>query len=204
MAISLLVPLAMQVEQRRISDTERSLNEVRDAIMGFAAVNGRLPRPATSSTNGVERGTCTSEANCTGFVPWTTLGITQLDAYGKLIRYSVTPAFADAAFSTTTTGTKTIQTRNAAGALVTQASSIPAVIWSVGDKNHGTNMYGNAVADGSGTNTDEDTNNGATTTFVYRIRTDNVAATGGEYDDIVSWLASTVLISRTIAAGKLP
>jgi len=60
---SILFPLTTQVEQRQIAETQKILDETRQAIIGFAVINGRLPRPAVSATNGTERGACASEAN---------------------------------------------------------------------------------------------------------------------------------------------
>ncbi len=42
----LLVPLSMQIEQQRIRDTQKTLEEIKEALVGFAIANGRLPRPA--------------------------------------------------------------------------------------------------------------------------------------------------------------
>src|SRR5687768_18621141 len=72
---SLLVPLATQVEQRQISDTEKILAEIRDALVGFAVANGYLPCPdknagvagAGTANDGVEdvtaAGYCVTEPN---------------------------------------------------------------------------------------------------------------------------------------------
>ena len=92
---SILVPLTSQVEQRKVLETQKTLDEIKEALIGFAMINGRLPRPATSSSDGTERGNCTTELECTGFIPWTALGVSKVDSYGKIIRYSVTPAFAN-------------------------------------------------------------------------------------------------------------
>ena len=46
---SILVPLATQVEQRKVSDTRKALDEIREALIGFAIINGRLPCPDTDS-----------------------------------------------------------------------------------------------------------------------------------------------------------
>ena len=51
---SILVPLTSQVEQRQISDTRKTLEEIKEALMGFAVANGYLPCPAISATNGLE------------------------------------------------------------------------------------------------------------------------------------------------------
>ena len=202
----MLIPLSTQIEQRRIGETQKALDEIKEALIGYAVVNGRLPRPAQSATNGAERAACgagaAGEANCTGFIPWETLGVRKLDAWGKIVRYSVTPAYADAAFGFGTAGTKTVQTRNPA--LVNLATNAPAVIYSHGNGNWGTGDSGNAFADGSATNADEDSNNGATTSFISRTPTENAAAAGGEFDDVVTWLSPNILFSRMVAAGKLP
>lgn len=208
---SILVPLTTQVEQRQISDTQKILDETRDALIGFAVINGRLPRPAASFSNGTERvAACATEADCTGFIPWTVLGTAKLDAWGKIIRYSVTPAYANAAFTLTTAGTKVIQTRlpGPPFALANLSTGIPAVVFSHGRSNWGTSDAGVAFPDADVPNTalnvDEDVNVNATTSFIFRSASTNVSGIGGEFDDLFSWVPSTILMNRMIAAGKLP
>jgi len=203
---SILVPLTTQVEQRKISDTQKILDETREALIGFAVINGRLPRPAQSFSDGTERAACGTDANCTGFIPWTVLGTSKLDAWGKIIRYSVTPAYADGTFTLTTAGSKFVQTRatTAPFALGNMVSGIPAVVFSHGTNNFGTSDSGIAFPDGSGTNIDEDANAIATVTFIYRVQNGNTGATGGEFDDLVNWVPLTILMNRMIAGGKLP
>lgn len=215
---AVLVPLGTQVQQRSINATQQSLDDVREALIGFALAHGRLPRPAQSSTNGNEKtAACTSDADCTGFIPWETLGVPRTDAWNKLIMYSVTPAFtnsvpvgSNATFTFTTPGTKTIQTRDiTSGALTDLASGIPAVIFSYGRNNWGTGANGNTIADTSSTNVDEDSNNTSAngtsgTTFISRPFTDNSSASGGEFDDLVVWISPNILFNRMVAAGKLP
>ncbi len=61
---SILVPLSAQMEQRYYDDTTRTMNDVRDALLGFAVVNKRLPCPDTDTpSDGIENTTgtaCTS------------------------------------------------------------------------------------------------------------------------------------------------
>jgi prepilin-type N-terminal cleavage/methylation domain-containing protein len=103
----LLVPLATQMDVRRVAETQKTLELARDALLGFAAANGRLPcpaRPPTSPPNppvptGEEwpsdgSGACTYPYD--GFLPAVTLGITPtnaqgyaIDAWGNPIRYAV-------------------------------------------------------------------------------------------------------------------
>lgn len=194
-----------QLENKRINETQKALEEVKEALIGFAIVNGRLPRPATSATNGVEAAGCANEALCTGLVPWTTLGVTKLDSWAKVLRYSVTPAYATTVGLTTATlGTKTVQTRDALGALTPLATQVPAVIFSSGKLSFGTTDGGTVIPTQSvgNTNVDETANNGASVTFIQRSVNTATTVVGGEFDDLVIWLPKTTLISRLAQAGK--
>ena len=51
---TILGPLSTQQENRKIKETEQLLEEVREALTGFAALNGFLPCPATAGSNGFE------------------------------------------------------------------------------------------------------------------------------------------------------
>lgn len=204
---SLLVPLSTQIEQRKISETQKILEETRDALIGYAVINGRLPRPAVSSSDGSERvATCATEADCTGFIPWTVLGTSKLDGWGKIVGYSVTPAFANSSFTLSSAGTKTIRTRATTSpfALTNMVTGLPAVIFSYGPNNWGTSDSSTAFTDTSATNVDEDVNASASSSFIYRSYSGNTAATGGEFANIVIWLPMTALANRMVAAGKLP
>lgn len=201
----MLIPLSAQQDIRARSESEKALNEIREALIGFAAANGRLPRPATSATNGMENATpCATDAACSGFIPWATLGTAKLDGHGKLIRYSVTPAYANGAIALTSVANRTVQTRDAAGAVIDLATPVPAIIFSQGKGRWGTTDSGSALADGSATNADEDTNNTGPTSYFSRLATDITTGTGGEFDDIVIWVPTNILFNRMIAAGRLP
>jgi prepilin-type N-terminal cleavage/methylation domain-containing protein len=211
---SILVPLSTQVEQRKTSETQKALDETKEALLGYALANGYLPCPAISATDGREdrSGSACTGAKRQGFLPWVTLGTSKLDSWGHIFRYSVTPAFSNSAslFTISTPRDISISTRNSTGTVVnlSNANDIPVVIFSVGrNGNWGTSDDGTAVGNLSATNADEVTNNnGGGTGQVYfsRTTTDNTAATGGEFDDIVVWLSTSVLLNRMVAAGKLP
>lgn len=207
----ILVPLSTQVEQRKFGDTQKILDETRDALLGYAVLNGRFPRPATSASNGTERAAnCTTEAQCTGFIPWVTLGVNKLDSHGKLIMYSVTPAYANTAtlFTLATAGTKTIRERDTVTpfALRDVATGVPVLLFSFGGKNYGTSETGTTIADGSSPNTniDEDVNATATVTFIARPFTASTSAPGGEFDDQVVWISRSQITYRMTGAAKLP
>jgi prepilin-type N-terminal cleavage/methylation domain-containing protein len=104
LAIGILVPLVSQLQQRNTSMTEKTLSDIKDALVGYAAINGRLPCPATltgvpsgaetfAASGGEANGQCSS---FWGYVPALTLGITPidssgfaLDAWNNRIRYAV-------------------------------------------------------------------------------------------------------------------
>lgn len=207
---SLLVPLNSQVQQRNVTQTQRRLEEAREALIGYAMLNGRLPRPAVSDTNGSERtAQCLgagANAECTGYLPWAELGIERTDAWGKLIRYSVTPALANDAITLGSNGNKYVKTYQG-GAEVILADDAAAVLISHGSRNWGRTVDGISVADGSTTNLSEDANagnDGQSAPFWSRAPSDNTAATGGEFDDQVVILPQTLVVGRLVAAGKLP
>jgi prepilin-type N-terminal cleavage/methylation domain-containing protein len=209
----MLAPLSAQRDLAHINETQRQLAEIKDALLGFAAANGRLPRPATSLADGAENpALCADDAACTGYLPWAVLGVKKTDAWSKMIRYSVTPAYANASFTLTTVGSKKVQTRDGTGSTsyligVGGACSLaspcaPAVIYSAGKNNWGVSEQGDVLPDESADNADEDTNAVATTVFF--ARDPSTVANGGTFDDIVTWLSPNILHSRMIAAGRLP
>jgi prepilin-type N-terminal cleavage/methylation domain-containing protein len=83
------VPIGAQVALRRQEETRRLLDDAREAILGFAATNGRLPCPASPDTRGEESfapGGDALNGNCSnfhdGFLPAATLGLSPLDGTG--------------------------------------------------------------------------------------------------------------------------
>ncbi len=209
----MLLPLSAQQDIRARQESEKTLNDIRDALLGFAIANGRLPRPAVSAADGAERAACATDADCSGFIPWAALGVKKLDGWGKLIRYSVTPAYANAAITLTAVANRTVQTRDSAGTAVylagqaacsTANQCVPAIIFSQGKNNWGTTDAGVALPDASATNADEDANDAGPTNYFSRLASTDTAATGGEFDDMAIWLPTTILVNRLITAGKLP
>ncbi len=208
----LLTPLAVQMEQRKISDTQKSMDEAREALMGFALRNGYLPCPAVSPVNGLEdrSGATCRDGKRQGVLPWATLGLPKLDSWGRAFHYSVAPAYSNSQTMFTLQSPRdiTIGTRDARGNLVaaTAINDIPAVIVSHGK--NGAGGFGDSgirMADTSSTNVDERTNAGSTgIAFVTRTPSDSPTAPGGEYDDLVTWLSPNILFNRMVAAGTLP
>lgn len=199
----------------REQTTATSLAVAKEALLGYAIANGRLPRPAASATDGHEMsGPCGSENSCTGYLPWVTLGVAGSDSWGKLLRYSVSPAFTRAPVRpASAVADKKVLGRDAGGAvffLVGQdgcdinSRCAPAVIFSNGKNNLGTSIQGMALANAGVNNQDEQRNAGATGEFFYRKRESDQTAPGGEFDDMLVWIPLQLLYRKMEAAGALP
>lgn len=123
----LLVPLATQMEVRSYNETNKKLDEIKEVLIGYAMINGRLPCPAPlNSTNGLEdtAPACSNTVDAAspnvaiGYLPATTLGVypqdssqLALDGWGgnaiNRIRYAValpTPVLSPTTPFTTTNG----------------------------------------------------------------------------------------------------
>jgi len=127
-----LVPtLSTQMESQRIKETLSQMEEINQALIGFALVNGRLPCPAQSTiasgqTNaGLEAsmgsycacqtstgsnktiayagaGKVTcADSSVTGVLPWASLGLKETDAWGRRYTYRVATYFSDTVASAT-------------------------------------------------------------------------------------------------------
>lgn len=117
----LLIPLSMQVEQQKIRETQKAMEEIKEALIGFAAsktttpsnrpylpcpdVTSSFSHPTLKPNDGEEdrcldtNGDCASLAKgrCVGLegnVPWATLGVSEVDGWGSRLRYRVQGEFA--------------------------------------------------------------------------------------------------------------
>lgn len=191
----MLIPLSTQMEKKDRDETERALEEIKDALIGYAMANGRLPCPDTDNDGIINMsGTCSNQQ---GTIPWVDLGVGKEDAWGQPFTYRVTGDFADTTdgtgCGTATTGvsfelcsTADINVLDAsAGNPV--ANQIPAIVIS-----HGKNW---AIT----TSTDEGQNSNTDTTFVDRGYSRTAAPT---FDDQVIWISSNILKSKLVSAGR--
>lgn len=199
---SALVPLTTQVEQRRTSDTRRALEEIREALIGFAIINGRLPCPDTDSDPaaagyGLEEAACNSDPVTEGYLPWKTLGVAEMDAWGVRRTSAVSPRTGDWRYRvdrnfalpftlSTGFGADALTVRNSAGTALTSSSERPvAIIFSAG---------ANTVADGQNALASFEPTSG-----IYQSDVPS-----GTFDDILIWMSRPILFNRMVAAGKLP
>ncbi len=187
-----LTPLLAQFEQSRNAEARRDLAEIKEALLGFAVINGRMPCPDVDG-NGTDDGCLNTNTNATtgGNVPWITLNTKQLDPWGRRYRYRVNNAFSGA-FVLTTAGAVggiiRVCTTNVCGA--TEANNVPLVIFSTGQNG--------GVLPPAGL--DEQENVDADIDFVSHDFTNGA----GGFDDIVVWISTNVLMNRMVSVGRLP
>jgi len=98
--VGLLGPVATQIESRQRQETIDTMNDIMEALYGFAIINRYLPCPDTDG-DGFENGTVTPGTGACptvtgdGWLPWQTLGLNfQGDIWGNRFKYHVTtPGF---------------------------------------------------------------------------------------------------------------
>jgi type II secretory pathway pseudopilin PulG len=205
----ILVPLSTQVEQRKTGETQKALDDMRQALFGFALAYGYLPCPDTDN-DGLEDVSGSNCVNQEGNLPWATLGVTGYDSWGNRHRYRVHTLFSQRAPATifTLSITSNLQVcadQGCGTSLTTVTDGPPAVVLS-----HGKNGYGaiNSITNTlnpAPTSLDElaNTNGTADSIYVSHAQSDIGSATG-EFDDNVVWLSREILLNRMVAGGRLP
>lgn len=197
----LLVPLSAQIEKKDRDETRRTLNEIREAIEGFAMANNRLPCPDTDGDGQENRGATCTQAE--GDVPWQDLGVGRQDSWLQPLTYRVTTSFADntdgtgcttptpgVSFSLCSNGDITVLDARG-GNIIAQNS--PAIIVS-----HGKNW---AATNTGAIDPDEFENENNDQSFVSKAFSN---ASGSAFDDLVVWLSPYIIKSKMVKAGKLP
>jgi prepilin-type N-terminal cleavage/methylation domain-containing protein len=191
----LLVPLSVQMEQRNITETQKTLSEIKEAIIGYAIVNGKLPCPALANRpTGSDPQAGTVDCSLTrGVLPWATLGVSETDAWGRRFTYTASNPFIVSTFTLATAGTLTVKTASGGSDI---AISIPAIIVS-----HGKNGLGAYTPSGSQipVSSDPDEQENSNTGTIYVSHESNTT-----FDDLVVWISPNILFNRMVAAGKLP
>lgn len=191
-----------------------ALSQAREALIGYAIQHGRLPRPASALSQGREIAACDNATNCTGLLPWATLGVHGADGWNKWLRYSVTPAFVQSPINIlTVVGTKTVIGVSPHGERYYLAGfptcnlrqqCAAAVLISSGKRNLGVSVDGIRQENGAVGNTDEITNDSASNGFVSRtLSPPQYAGAVGEFDDLVTWITLPAVLKPMSTAGVL-
>ncbi len=196
----LLGPLGAQLEARRLAQTKTVLENSKEALLGFAVQNKRLPCPANPSTSGTGEGledlnTGTGSCNrLVGALPWVTLGVSKVDGWDRRVTYRVSNSFSRSGSLPNLSSSGDITVRASSGGTIV-ANNLPVVLVS-----HGKDGLGGYANDGSGlaaATGDQLENSNGDTTFISRNADES-------YDDVTAWLPTTLVLGRMVSAGVLP
>jgi len=231
---SFIGSLASRIETTQRNNAKNQLEDIKMAILGFAAAEGKLPCPATTVSAG---GADPADGVCTlqhGFVPGRTLGLDGaynmdnllIDTWGNPIRYSVTtgPDFTTAGNMAATTmavlaPNLVVCSEDSAAADSCSAGlelidNAPFILLSLGKD-------GSAFVSNVAPNSDQGENagevavaaNAAGENLAYTVGGNRVfvskefsavGSTAGQFDDLIVWVSPYILYSRMIEAGQLP
>ena len=199
----LAAPLSAQIQARRVAETNRTLEEAREALIGYAmthkigGIKPYLPCPDTNGDGVEEARTAGKCPQQTGFLPWVTLGAGGQDAWGNRLLYAT---HTDVSNDTVGIDSSLIpdaswnQVCSSHTCATPIANSVPVVLVSHGPNGWGArNVNGGTLAAPSGLNELE--NPDGDNRFVSRppAKPDNPA---GEFDDLVVWISFPQLIAR--------
>lgn len=227
-----LVPLHTQVEGRKIDETRKTLDQAREALLAYAAANGRFPCPADAASGGREpaaavpgTGACPAYQ---GFFPAALLGFSPvdgegyaLDAWGGSAANRLRYAVSDYALGPNRVFTMAGGMANAGITTLANNYDLLYVCGSGTGVVAGTNcgaamtLASNAVvviwssgpnASGAGTSVHEQENPSVAGGSADRIFVSKVRQTSGagEFDDQLTWIPGYLALSRLIASGQLP
>jgi len=208
----LLLGVSAQREAAGNVDAQRQLENIREALLGYAMANGRLPCPAQANLPNTDTNSgkalpppCDTTLQH-GVLPWKTLGLPETDPWGNRFTYfagsQFTPLPTGGALAsfTLSTGVPPNSTAGLAdiedGSGNNIASFVPAVIISHGSRSAGAYQPTGTKLPTS-TDPNEARNSSATQTFVSRTPSNT-------FDDLVIWVSPSILKSKMVAAGRLP
>jgi prepilin-type N-terminal cleavage/methylation domain-containing protein len=212
----LLISLTAQTDLKNYSQVRKQLEDSKDALIGFALTNRHLPCPdkIVGADNGDDdrpndgredfdalTGTCTAPLQ--GNLPWATLGLPNRDSWEQLLIYRVTAAFSQRppvlnTFNLTTNGN--LRICNQAACTAPRLTDVAVAVIVSRGKNRGNCLT--ASPPGCADETANTDNNNDFVSHEPRART--AVNPNGEYDDVVAWLSSSILVNRMVAAGQLP
>lgn len=232
LATSLAIPLAAQLQMRRLDEARRQLEQAEEALLGFAVTHGRLPCPATLASRGLESfapGGHASNGECAtfhaGYLPAASLGLAPVDSEGfardpwgaprNRIRYAVHGGTAPNGVTRPLTRASGMQSATLAGLgaapayLFICSTGLHVHAGGCGPAVHQLTRRAAFVLFSAGPNAgeaprpggDEARNADGDAVFVAREWS---TAPGSEYDDVVHWAAIHKVVSRMVAAGRLP
>jgi prepilin-type N-terminal cleavage/methylation domain-containing protein len=223
---SLLIPLSAQMDQQKIRVTQQRLEEIKEALIGFAILNGYLPCPALdkngkaanyANSNGR---VCQTYDDSDGYLPWLDLGVKGYDAWGRPFRYRVDGWFSncDGIYIDSSNPGSVGATKHQLK--ITDSKEDTPLILNVPDNPDDNPDYKSnvvAIVFSCGKNGLPDGNNDADDTLNSNAQCSNEGTANNtktdyiqdgyienQFDDILVWLPKNILINQLAATGKWP
>ena len=209
---TLFAPLSAQRDIKNIIGTQTSLNQIKEAIYGFAVLNGRLPCPAkviadpTNANYGLEDPTLCGQE---GLLPWKTLGVPETDEWGTHRILTTDPWIGYWKYKPDSNFTTSVLFSTKMLADLTTETALNLVF---ADKLVVQDSNGNVVTPNSlgkekpiaviystGKDLIANGQNSGVADSTYQSDVNSAA-----FDDILIWVARPVLVNRLVSAGKLP
>jgi len=200
----LIMPFTVQMEQQRIERTDETLEEIKEALLGFAIIHQRLPC-ADINNNGIENFPCdTIATNLEGSLPWADLGVGRYDGWGNPFRYRVDKEYTNGipnSLKTDVDNKLTVKDKQIGHSLTSREkyenllppptfiyhSRIVAIIFSYGK--NGVAESGNEITMANDA------------TYYYGAFIENLA---DNFDDQTTWLSKYTLMNRLISTKQWP
>ncbi len=201
----LLIPISAKKDQQHLKSTQKTLEEIKEALLGFAVREGRLPCANRNDNDGTEskikivnekgEPETVCESNGEGFLPWLALGVGKDDVWGNPFRYRTEAAFNRMTGIDPTDIESGLRVRNRLDDIdwTTAAgdSRVMAIIFSYG-RNY---------------KADDDNANLSMKTFVhdgYVYYDKHPITYEKNFDDILTWLSRNTLMHRLTTAKIWP
>lgn len=222
----MLTPLGSLLGSRQRAEAGIELERIKEALVGFAMIHGYLPCPTTTADPddamyGLEDAACGSDPGTEGYIPWRTLGVSEVDPWGiprnattdpftGYWRYRVDRNFGNSgeSFTMKTALAENLSVVNSGGKLLTAPTETPvAIIYSTGANL--TQDGENASFEGApcGNTGGYDAGRGTSCPDgepLYQGGDVSGAGATAAFDDIVVWLSRPRLFNRMVTAGRLP
>jgi len=202
---SLLTPLSAQRDRQQIKRTLKTLEEVKEALLGFAILHNRLPC-SDRDEDGLEDSPCdTNTTKIEGNLPWRDLGIGRYDGWGRHFRYRVDKEYSSSSISSSlkTDEDKKLKVRNKLGDInlttfekyeqsdgtIKNYSRVVAIIFSYGKNSKADNGNQFTAANDA--------------TYVQDVYVEDKKDPTKTFDDRLTWLSKHTLTNRLNEAKQL-
>ncbi|HIE01477.1 MAG TPA: prepilin-type N-terminal cleavage/methylation domain-containing protein [Thiotrichaceae bacterium] len=179
----LLSPLSASLSLHKIKLTQQRLEEIKEALLGFAIINERLPCPAPNK-NGLALDVGDTDCQNEGYLPWAELGVGRYDAWGNPFRYRVEEEYTNTTTIIVPIPASDLRVKNGQEDYLTNKSDdsrVVAIILSYGQNGQA-----------------EDENQ--TVNQLYR----QDGYIENQFDDVLTWLSINTLMNRLVIVGKWP